>query len=129
MLNIASGKPGSSPTTRVEPNERLTIMARNAVRAGLAALATAPLLVFGAAQASAYPVIEPGEPGGPIDGQLYDYNDVEPYQCVVTGPGVGYAANEPGETGYVNGVFVNEGPVDHWCYGPSGVHTGVGYVA
>lgn len=104
-------------------------MACKSVRAVFAALATAPLLVFGAAQASAHPVIEPVAPGGPIDGQLYDYNDVEPYRCIVAGaPGVGYAANEAGETGYVNGVFVDEGPVNHWCYGPSGVHTGIGYV-
>jgi len=105
-------------------------MARNAVRAVFAALATAPLLVFGAAQAAADPVIEPAYPGGPVDGQLYDDEGVEPYQCVLAGtPGVGYASNEAGETGYVNGAFMNEGPVNQVCYGPmSGVQTGVGYV-
>ncbi|MCR8692960.1 hypothetical protein [Rhodococcus rhodochrous] len=105
-------------------------MTGKAVRAALATLATAPLLVFGAAQASAYPVIEPGAPGGPIDGRLYDHHGVDPYQCIVVGaPGVGYATNEAGQDGTVNGVFVNEGSINHWCYGPPGmIHNGTGYV-
>lgn len=105
-------------------------MTRTSVRALFAALMAAPLLVVGAAQAAADPVILPGDPGGPIDGQLSDDEDVEPYQCVVVGqPGVGYASNEAGESGDVNGVFTNEGYVNHACYGPNdGFSTGVGYL-
>ncbi|WP_455902199.1 hypothetical protein, partial [Rhodococcus gordoniae] len=43
-------------------------------------------------------------------------------------PGVGYATNEAGQDGIVNGVFVNEGSINHWCYGPPGmIHSGTGY--
>ncbi|MFZ2530312.1 MAG: hypothetical protein WAX14_22115 [Rhodococcus sp. (in: high G+C Gram-positive bacteria)] len=105
-------------------------MTRTSVRALFAALAAVPLLVVGAAQASAVPVITPGDPGGPIDGQLTDDANLEPYQCVVVGqPGVGYASNAAGEAGQVMGTFTNEGPVTNACYGPmTGFQSGVGYV-
>ena len=105
-------------------------MRRTSVRALFAALVAAPLLVAGAAQAAADPVILPGPPGGPIDGNLSDNEGVESYQCVIVGqPGVGYASNAPGQGGDVNGVFTNEGYVNHACYGLNdGFSTGVGYL-
>ena len=105
-------------------------MTRTSVRAVLVALAAAPLLVVGAAQASAHPVITPGDPGGPITGQLSDFYNVEPYQCVVLGePGVGYGSNQPGTNGEVQGVFTKEGYVSNLCYGPNtGLVPGTSYV-
>ncbi|UYP19194.1 hypothetical protein OED52_00965 [Rhodococcus sp. Z13] len=105
-------------------------MVRNAIRTALAALATTPLLVFGAAQASAIPVVE-GVPGGTVDGRLYDHAGTESYRCVMVGqPGVGYGTNEAGQDGYVNGVFVGPGNVNHLCYGSGGtIHNGTGHVS
>ncbi|WP_406275532.1 hypothetical protein OH799_03325 [Nocardia sp. NBC_00881] len=100
------------------------------VKAALgSALAAAALLVVGAGQASAVPVVNPGPLGAPIDGILSDTAGVAGYNCLVLGPGWGFGMNTPGATGVVSGTFFAPGPVSAYCMGPMGYVTGGGFAS
>lgn len=90
-------------------------MNRIALRAVIATVAIAPMIVLGAGVASAIPVVRGGTDGAPITGDLEDTDATVGNTCVVFGPGVGFASQPAGAPTAVNGFWTGPGFVNGAC--------------